>query len=229
MSSNDERPTKYSQLIAVFHEFLIVATHKIIYIYKVYPESAFERAKYHGLTVHQSRHPAVKKWIEQMSVAVMEGVRKNDITTISIIIIKESDRTPVERVVFDMSCFGIASASSGSSNDKDNIDFFLDDQDVAQMIPNWDRIFEEYQAYITTLSNTAIHVAPEMYPLSFTVAIELKNKDQGPMKTSAWMAGESKMKNDGLDLSVPIRYVDLGVLSMNSWIQTKKNSSDAIN
>lgn len=218
---DDDKPLKYSQLISAFHEFFIVAIHKILYIYKIYPPTSFEQARYHGAVVHQNRHPAVKQWIEQMSVAVIEKVKDSSIKTISIVVIRESDRRPLERLTFDMSCFGVESKSRTTST---AVDFFLDEDNIpSTMIPSWNQIFEEYHACLVTLSNIPITVPEDQYPLAFTVALEQKDDFASTSSDlSVWMPASSSM--DGHtehepQLSIPVRYLNLGAVSFNTWIQ----------
>ena len=47
-------------------EFLEIAVHEILYVWKVYPLVSFKKVYKYGICLHQNKHPGVCKYIEKV-------------------------------------------------------------------------------------------------------------------------------------------------------------------
>lgn len=64
----------YQELLDSFHQFLLVLTHSILFYREVYPDDSFELVQFYDIAVHQSRHPEVCEWIQEMVGSCIENM-----------------------------------------------------------------------------------------------------------------------------------------------------------
>lgn len=97
MINNISFPTVISNILCEFFE---VAIHNIIYIKRLYPDSAFLPKSKYGVIVHQCIHPDVKSYIFNALKAVKYHLEKNKLKQLCLVF--QSGTHILERFVFDI-------------------------------------------------------------------------------------------------------------------------------
>ncbi|KAJ8021591.1 Mitotic spindle assembly checkpoint protein MAD2B [Holothuria leucospilota] len=85
----------------IFCEFLEVSIHQILHVRGLYPEGIFERKKKYGVPISMCRHPELSKYISDAVNGIKCAVKKNEVQKV-VVVILDSERTPVERFVFEI-------------------------------------------------------------------------------------------------------------------------------
>lgn len=224
------QPQTVSELLASFQQFLVVLTHQLIYLRGVYPAEAFGQKRVYDIAIQQCRHPKVIEWIENLSIVCMERIREGYINKLSIVFLRESDKSPLERYVLDLSDF----PRIPSENQMDRP--LPEDVDIT-----WTQIIDQYRSCLRVLTAESQNYDDNDDPLTFTVLLETsedreklfnkyKNRSEIDInqstKTGPWIVADSSkyhLNDDSPKLtSQPIRYIDAGPISFNLYLETDR-------
>ena len=209
----------YGAIVEAFSDFLIVATHQILFHRGIYPSAAFVSARKYNLPVKEIRHPKVCRWIQDAVAAVKTEMLKCAIQTTSILIYgPPPDSRPLERYQIDTSSFPIIPKAEMHTP-------FVDDEqptggepeddertgDTAKPIPSQasrvtkfqpppaSDLPEQFRATLSRLSS--LNLDPLPADCTFTVVIELRDEedvDPPISRDQSWIAAEPAMqKPDG--------------------------------
>lgn len=204
-----DRPTTVSQLLGAFHEFFVVSTHLILYLRRVYPESAFQHVRRYGIQTYQCRHPKVITWIENMAATAMTSIRDGSVRKISVVIVA-SDSTPLERFAFDVSRF-----PTGASENDEAIDAGI----------TYDTMTDEYRACISTLVAQAGTFGPLPADSTFTVLMETRDKPHLEFD-SPWLVADRAKYHSRTPASLTarhLRFVNAGPIAFSVVLEQDKS------
>lgn len=215
----DQRPQSASELLAAFQQFLIVLVHEITYLRGVYPSEAFGQRRVYETAVHQCRHPKVVEWVEHLSVVCMEQIRKGIVDKLSIVLLREHDKRPLERFALDIRDFPRI-----PPND-------LDQPLPSEVHVTWGRIIDQYRSCLRVLALESGKYGrieeDEDDPLTFTVLLELSDKQTIDVQTGAWIVSDASRYHEYEELtrirSIPIRFVDAGPISFHLVLEEERS------
>jgi mitotic spindle assembly checkpoint protein MAD2B len=226
----------YSSLIANFADFLTVAIHTILYTRHCYPSDSFISAKKYNFPVHQSRHPKVSAWITDAVSSVQNELLLGTVDRVAVMIISDGGE-PLERFLFDVSRFPVVEKGDWYTPiQRESSESEVPDQEPTQ-IPPTINLQEQFRAVLAKLSICNTTLKPIPAGCTFTLAIELKEESNPPMKhPQAWMPVEPSLQREiGVDedgfeevkkgesvggvKTLPVRTVEAGEMCFEMWIE----------
>jgi mitotic spindle assembly checkpoint protein MAD2B len=233
-------PNTYKSLITTFTDFLTVAVHTILYIRHCYPATSFISSKAYNYPIHQSRHPKVCTWINDAITSIQQELLKGIVDRIAIVITNE-DGKPLERFIFDVARFVVVGKGDwyvpiSRDGDGEGAGSGAVEKEGEETVD----MSEQFRAVLARLSTCHSTLKPIPHGCSFTIAIELKEASDPPLKhPQAWMPVEpSVQRTVGIDAdgfeevrkgedlggvrTVAVRSVEAGEMCFEMWIEEGK-------
>ncbi|KAA8907208.1 hypothetical protein TRICI_005027 [Trichomonascus ciferrii] len=212
-------PQSTSELLVAFQQFLIVLTHELTYLRGIYPSEAFGQRRVYETVVHQCRHPKVVEWIENLSVVCMEQIRRGTVHKVSIVILREHDKRPLERFALDIRDFPKVASSE------------LDQPLPSDAHVTWGQIIDQYRSCLRALALESGKYGPikedDDNPLTFTVLLELSDNQTMDVQTSPWIVADAARYHEHEEhpriRSIPIRFVDAGPASFHLVLEEERS------
>ncbi|KAK9479393.1 DNA-binding protein [Lipomyces japonicus] len=209
----------FSELLALYADFLIVSVHTILHERNVYPRESFSLARKYNYPVRQSRHPQVCDWIRKSISACMEYLKKGDVAKISVVILSLSN-VPLERFVFDVTSFP-------------KVPIRDHDLEIENLILSTEDIEEQFRTCVMKLNYVSSTLGKLPDDCSFTITIELTEDATAPVEhDSPWVPADdqpigsneqSSSNRVGIPPKIkPLRNVLMGPLSFDIWIEESK-------
>ena len=214
----------FRNLVTSFTDFLTVAIHIILYERGIYPKTSFLSARKYNFAVRQNRHPKVREWINDAIAAVSTEILKGSVDRIAVVIYNKRNK-PQERYMFDVSQFPkIASSELDTPMERTT----ASGEKVA-VLPTVD-MEEQFRATLSKLANCGTALRPLPEGCTFTVAIELKENGQPPIRhPQPWMPAQPESIDEGegddvvQNVTRPVRLVSAGDMRFESWLAQAKD------
>lgn len=207
----EDAPT-FRTFVSTFTDFLTVAVHTILYERSIYPQSSFLSAKRYNFAVRQNRHSKVCEWINDAIISVESELLKGAVDRVAVVIYSKQNK-PLERFMFEVSRFPEVSAA--------DVDVALEAAD-GSVLPIVD-LEEQLRATMSKLSNCSSTLTPLPKGCTFTIAIELKGKDNAPLShPQPWIPAQAGRNGSGTrqaHLTTPVRAVSAGEMMFETWIE----------
>lgn len=212
-----DSPQTVSELLESFQQFLVVVIHNILYCRGVYPAESFERVRIYDIVVYESRHYRVRDWIEQLSDSCIKQISEGNVKKISIVILRDRDRAPLERFVLDLRTFP-------------QMDPLDQGERVIDMGPiSWSSIEQEYRSCIRTLFSTSEELGKACNEtVTFTALLEAKEEagfdsQMTTKEDSPWISADYSKHGPSRPLiAKPIRFANNGPTSFNFYMEESK-------
>lgn len=213
-----DQTATFRNLITAFTDFLTVAIHLILYERAIYPRTSFLSARKYNFAVRQNRHPKVCEWINDAITAVEAELLRSAVERVVVVIYSKHIK-PLERYVFDSSRFPQVAASE--------LDTPLvrteADGEKSPILPIVD-MEEQFRATLSKLSNASSKLKALPSGCTFTVAIELREEGEAPIRhPQPWMPVQPALdrRNDDRadNVTVPVRAVSAGEMVFEAWVE----------
>ena len=215
----------FRTLITTFTDFLTVAIHLILYERAIYPQTSFLSARKYNFAVRQNRHPKVCEWINDAIAAVEAELLRSAVERVVVVIYSKYNK-PLERYVFDASRFPQVASSE--------IDTPLirteANGEKTPVLPLVD-MEEQFRGTLSKLSNAASKLKNLPPGCTFTIAIELREEGEAPIRhPQPWMpvqpALERQCDERTQNMTVPVRAVSAGEMVFEAWVEEATGSGD---
>lgn len=215
----------FRNLIHSFTDFLTVAIHLILYERAIYPQTSFLSARKYNFPVRQNRHPKVCEWINDAIAAVEAELLRGSVDRIAVVIYSKYNK-PVERYVFDASRLpSVATAELDTPLVRTEAN-----GQKAQILPLID-MEEQFRGTLSRLAHAASKLNDLPEGCTFTVAIELKEDGEAPVRhPQPWMPVQPALDGDrdeqGQNKTLPVRAVSAGEMTFEAWIEEANGDDD---
>jgi len=243
MPRKDPDENTYISLIHNFTDFLTVAIHTILYARNIYPLDSFISAKKYNFPVHQSRHPKVCAWITDAVSSVQNELLSGIVDRIAVVIMSENG-IPLERFIFDVCKFPVVGRSEWYTPIERETPPGQPQQDPK--IPPSVNLQEQFRSTLSKLTHVPSTLKPIPSGCTFTIALELKDTSDPPMKhPQAWMPVEPSLQRElgvdeegfeevrrGADLggvrTVAVRTVEAGECCFEMWVEEGRGKEGVV-
>ncbi|KAI1266093.1 DNA-binding protein [Xylariaceae sp. FL1019] len=230
------------QLLATFSHFFTVCIHNVLFYRGIYPNRAFIKARAYNTPVNQCRHPTVCAWIRDAVDAVHAQIAQGTVERL-VIVIYDAKSVVLERWMFDIAGFPAWTSLAkpkkrklepiGEGEEGGEGASGIPDEEVSEEI-NWTDVEEQLRAALRRLAYAGEKLAPLPKGCTYTVAIELRDKAEAPMKQpQAWMPtkptlqpASASQRKAGSDIggakTTSIRAIEAGPLFFECWVEESK-------
>lgn len=215
----------FRTLVTSFTDFLTVAIHLVLYERAIYPQTSFLSARKYNFAVRQNRHPKVCDWINDAVAAVEAELLRSAVDKVAMTIYSRSGQ-PVERFMFDASRLPQVSPADADTplvRSETN-------GEQRSALPLID-IEEQFRGLLSRLAQAASRLKPLEKGATFTVAIELKDESEAPIRhPQPWVPVQPSPKSatdqQARPLTHPVRSVSAGEMIFEAWIEEAERPGD---
>lgn len=179
--------TTDSDLLTLLTSFLTVAIHTILFHRRIYSPALFLPARAYNSLVRQIRHPSLCQWIADAISTVEEQLASNSLLRVSLIILSPADsedfagkERPLERFVFDTSRFP-------------------GEGDAVRAVEGVERelLEEQFRCVVEKIAIGSMGLGKLPEGCSFTIALEVREGDEGGVNDFEPVGGSSKKGGKG--------------------------------
>lgn len=179
-----------SALLSSLGNFLTVAIHSILFHRALYPAATFLTARAYNLPVHQSRHPGVCAWIRDAVSASLAQIRAGSVRSLALVIHAPNSFEVLERWIFDLQTL------PASWGDRD-VPMGAEDWAAGQAgglegpndeTVNWTDVNEGLRGALSRIAQAGQGRPDLPQGSTFTLAVELRDESQAPIKVSQTMS-----------------------------------------